>query len=95
MERIASSDFKDDPNIRVQIYSMSSLYWNHKEMRDLLRPYGKVVMVDPKTTRGLCREYYECYLHVEKLVRIPKEMLYHRPTSVIYDLKIKCFEEPL
>ena len=50
MERIASSDFKDDPNIRVQIYGMSSFYWNHKEMRDLLRTYGKVVMVDPKTT---------------------------------------------
>jgi len=63
-------------------------------MKDLLRPYGKVVMVDPKTTRGLYREYYECYLHVDKPMRIPKEILYQRPTGVIYDLKIECYEEP-
>ena len=72
---------------------MLSLYWNNKEMADLLRPYGKVVMVDPKTTRRLNREYYEYYLYVDRPVRIPKEIVYERLTGVVYNLRIRCYEE--
>ena len=73
---------------------MSSLYWNHKEMKEILRLYDKVVMVDAKIARGLNREYYECYLHVDRPVRISKEIVYERPTGVVYNLRIRCTEEP-